>query len=578
MPIFRIMGFNASNNQQQSNRQPNQQGAPHQQQQQLQQQQQRPNMYPGQRSNSQRGSFMQYPGAASRMPSAPVAQSSAPTTLPPSAPSLPSTVPSTGNFGSTNETNTRQQAVGGSMPPTFTNASNDTSRPGAYSVTRTSSGPAQVFRVTVPPNVVPGEEFAVHAGSRRVRVRCPPTSSPGQSLQITLPPEPITQSSRLQFASLTSPSSEHPATGGYSKIRPEVERVNQNAVDSGAVAQSYLVTIPPNIFPGMQFTVNLEGQRFMVTCPANAGPNSTVRIVPPAKPEEPLASPKMQVFEVNVPAGVSPGQPFTLTANEQRVLVTCPPNVLPGQKIRFQLPVHQVVSHIKLAYEGNQLWTRTVRVQDLKFQWVRTENEQVVIDDEGKFDFKASAYVRKITYLEGNDARMRTGLVEFAPAQEAVVESKLVVGDNILMTYSDVSQIQRKPLEDKMKWFESLCGKLASTWEEGHIKIVVRRQSLLYDSVDAIMSLSRADLRKRWRFEFLGEVGIDAGGLAREWFLLISGEIFDPDRGLWLNSSQNQMCMTINPASSKYSYLILVFLILISNIYSIPKQRYLMPR
>lgn len=332
----------------------------------------------------------------------------------------------------------------------------------------------------------------------------------------------------------------------------EVAQVNRAAVDSGGTAQTFLVTIPPNVYPGMQFTVSLEGQRFMVTCPPNAGPNMKVRIVPPTKPEEPQAAPKTQVFEVVVPPGVKPGQPFTLMANEQRVLVTCPPNVVPGQKIRFQLPVQQIVGNIKLAYEGNQLWTRSVRVQDLKFQWVRTENDQLVVDDDGKVDFNASAFVRKITYLEGNDARMRTGSVDFAPAQEAVVDSKVVIGDKTLMSYADISNVQGKTLDEKMRWFKNLCGQLTGTWEDGHVKLVVRRASLLHDSVDAVMSLGREDLRKRWRFEFLGEAGIDAGGLTREWFELVSAQIFDPDNGLWLNSNQNQMCMTINPASSKW--------------------------
>jgi hypothetical protein len=236
-------------------------------------------------------------------------------------------------------------------------------------------------------------------------------------------------------------------------------------------------------------------------------------------------------------------------ANEQRVLVTCPPNVVPGQKIRFQLPVQQIVGNIKLSYEGNQLWSRTVRVSDLKFQWVRTD--KVVVEDNGQVDFNASAFVRKITYLEGNDARMRTGTVDFVPAQEAVVDSKLVVGEKTLMSYADISNVQGRTLDEKTRWFENLCGQLTGTWEDGHIKIVVRRQHLLHDSIDAIMALGREDMRKRWRFEFLGEAGIDAGGLAREWFELISEEIFDPDRGLWLNSNQNQMCMVINPASSK---------------------------
>jgi hypothetical protein len=72
-------------------------------------------------------------------------------------------------------------------------------------------------------------------------------------------------------------------------------------------------------------------------------------------------------------------------------------------------------------------------------------------------------------------------------------------------------------------------------------------------SIDALKSLSRKDLRKLWRFEFIGEMGIDAGGLAREWFELVTKEIFDPDMGLWQSSESNQMCMTINPASSKWT-------------------------
>ena len=78
-----------------------------------------------------------------------------------------------------------------------------------------------------------------------------------------------------------------------------------------------------------------------------------------------------------------------------------------------------------------------------------------------------------------------------------------------------------------------------------------RRELLLTDSVNAIMGLSHLDLRKAWRFEFIGEAGVDPGGLAREWFQLVTAKIFDPDMGLWESSEANQMMMTINPASSK---------------------------
>jgi len=172
-----------------------------------------------------------------------------------------------------------------------------------------------------------------------------------------------------------------------------------------------------------------------------------------------------------------------------------------------------------------------------------------------KFDFNRSAYVRKITFLEGNDARLRTGTVELRPAKEAVVESRLVIQSRTpnrtrtLLSYADIASVQGKPLEEKIQWFQNITSQLTGEWEDGHIKMVIRRKYLLIDSVDAVMSLSREDLKKRWRMEFLGEPGIDAGGVTREWFQLVTEQIFDPDFGLWLSSNNNQMCMIINPSS-----------------------------
>jgi len=386
-------------------------------------------------------------------------------------------------------------------------------------------------------------------------------------------------------------------TGGAVDMSPEVLQVNQNAASGGGTAQTFLVTIPENIYPGMTFNVNAGGQKFKVTCPPNARPNSKVRIVAPSaaqntqapEEEEPHAAPKMQIYEVCVPQGVRPNQPFTLMANNQRVLVTCPPNVHPGQKIRFQLPVPTAKpkkTNIQLSYKddsGSSGWERTVRATDLKFQWIRvveknddndsgkksyfndmsstansTESAGArAVEDMEAIDFSKSAYVRKIQYLEGNDARMRTGTVTLIPAQDAVVDSKLVENNyqgtnhtKTLLQYNDIANVQSKSLDEKVEWFRTkVCEELYTPWEKGHVKIVVRRDTLLQNSVDAVMALGRDEMRKRWRFEFAGEPGIEAGGLTREWFQLVTEQIFDPDFGLWLSSVNNQMSLQINPAS-----------------------------
>ena len=124
--------------------------------------------------------------------------------------------------------------------------------------------------------------------------------------------------------------------------------------------------------------------------------------------------------------------------------------------------------------------------------------------DDSTFDFNQAAYVRKLTFMEGNDARMRCGTLELVPASEAVVDSKLVVNNATLVSYADIATVQGKTLDEKTMWFQRICTQLTGPWEDGHVQLSVRRAHLLQDSVDAVMSLGRDDMRKRWRVQVFG--------------------------------------------------------------------------
>ena len=98
----------------------------------------------------------------------------------------------------------------------------------------------------------------------------------------------------------------------------------------------------------------------MVTCPRGVRSGQRVTFQLPTQERPPQPAPNHQMFEVAVPEGVRPGAPFALIANGQRVMVTCPPNVRPGQKIRFQLPIQlseQQLSSIKVSYDKDG-WMR----------------------------------------------------------------------------------------------------------------------------------------------------------------------------------------------------------------------------
>lgn len=108
-------------------------------------------------------------------------------------------------------------------------------------------------------------------------------------------------------------------------------------------------------------------------------------------------------------------------------------------------------------------------------------------------------------------------------------------------------------------------------------EIKVRRISILEDSYRIINSVNKTDLLKTklW-IEFEGEAGlgnnmfnvgpspdgkinakflcnfsfpIDYGGLAREWFFLLSKEMFNPYYGLFEYSAMDNYTLQINPFS-----------------------------
>ncbi|KAL3808648.1 hypothetical protein ACHAXA_006635 [Cyclostephanos tholiformis] len=383
---------------------------------------------------------------------------------------------------------------------------------------------SEIFRITIPNNINPGEEFQVDAGGRRVRVRCPPNTRPGEQMQITVPVERINEEGNSEHPSPPPDSSPHPPRSRNAPGVGQSTRSDKEEEDAG------------------------ESQ-------GDEGDASHLNL-PPIPDQQEAA--KTVSFQVIVPPNVNPGHPFALLAMGARVLVTCPIGAMPGMKIQFDLPVGLLkkpdgpkskLAEIKLSYDKDG-WTRTIRM-DMKFQWTRL-NETSNIDEINRFDPDRSAYVLKLDYLD-NDNKLRRGRCSLVTAERGVVDSKIksLTGSD-LVSYSDIVNAQMKSYEDKIQWFHETCTKLSEDWGKTAnlcTKIPVRREFLLRDSIAKVMSLTRGHLRTVWRIEYIGEDGIDAGGLAREWFDLVTKEVFDPAIGLWKTSESNQMCLEINPAS-----------------------------
>uniref|UniRef100_A0A8C6SN83 HECT-type E3 ubiquitin transferase n=1 Tax=Neogobius melanostomus TaxID=47308 RepID=A0A8C6SN83_9GOBI len=64
------------------------------------------------------------------------------------------------------------------------------------------------------------------------------------------------------------------------------------------------------------------------------------------------------------------------------------------------------------------------------------------------------------------------------------------------------------------------------------LNIKVRRAQLLSDSLEEL-TRKRSDLKKKLRVTFVGEAGLDMGGLTKEWFLLLVRQVFHTDYGMF---------------------------------------------
>uniref|UniRef100_A0AAQ5YRN4 E3 ubiquitin-protein ligase n=1 Tax=Amphiprion ocellaris TaxID=80972 RepID=A0AAQ5YRN4_AMPOC len=98
----------------------------------------------------------------------------------------------------------------------------------------------------------------------------------------------------------------------------------------------------------------------------------------------------------------------------------------------------------------------------------------------------------------------------------------------------------------KVQYFRFWCQQLSMPQ---HIKITVSRKTLFEDSFQQIMSFHPQDLRRRLWLIFPGEEGLDYGGVAREWFFLLSHEVLNPMYCLFEYAGKDNYCLQINPAS-----------------------------
>lgn len=408
----------------------------------------------------------------------------------------------------------------------------DNKKPQSKDDTQQQSTSAQnptYFKVTIPPNAKPGKKFQVYAGDRVVSIRCPPNAKPGQSLQITVPASTEKDLEKSKSTKNTSSTQSAGSTHQPASTRGKSCNRNESAI------------------------------------------TSRTRNMQPPKRE--------QLFEVTVPKSVLPGQSFTVLVSGMRISIPCPRNYI-GQKIRFNLPRNMMKKakprldlgasdngaiQVKTLEYDRSGWARVFELESGLFRWTRIDNttEESKVNESNIIRKRLNDYAFVATFTDRKDGNidgkqysgslvsMYQSELTLVPANEGVVDSNIFShADELLATCTDISAVQSQNFQDKVSFMESVYSDLHPSTASKFKLLQIRRSYLLEDSLNTIMSMPLADFHKQWRFEFVGEDGVDAGGLKREWFHLISDLMMNPDMGLWTCcGSENQGSLQINPSS-----------------------------
>jgi len=101
----------------------------------------------------------------------------------------------------------------------------------------------------------------------------------------------------------------------------------------------------------------------------------------------------------------------------------------------------------------------------------------------------------------------------------------------------------------KRRYFRTELERLDEGIRREDLAVHVRRDAVFEESFRELHRRSAEEWKNRFYIVFEGEEGQDAGGLLREWYVIISREIFNPNYALFKSSPGDRVTYTINDFS-----------------------------
>ncbi|TVY94218.1 putative E3 ubiquitin-protein ligase [Lachnellula willkommii] len=210
---------------------------------------------------------------------------------------------------------------------------------------------------------------------------------------------------------------------------------------------------------------------------------------------------------------------------------------------------------------------------------VNNKPQTVVYNDD--WQIKAAARVMALLFSANNSGLSRKGETRSPLTLEAGRSSGLAARErahnhgqmlptsdfyNTLLDYMDLTadfeaweSRRGKFAFCQYPFFLSIWAKIQIMEHDARRQMEVKAREAFFDSIMTrktvnqylvlkVVGNSSEEIKKGLRIEFKGEEGIDAGGLRKEWFLLLVRDVFNPDHGMFTYDEDSRFCY-FNPNS-----------------------------
>lgn len=175
-------------------------------------------------------------------------------------------------------------------------------------------------------------------------------------------------------------------------------------------------------------------------------------------------------------------------------------------------PLIYVVRFLELLHEGNQL---THKVQDSLFKNSAISNDITVIfnyrnwkKNDGSFTFCHYPWLLEVEF--------KSKILEEESKKEQELEKKRGIG-----------MLSQMGPDNPLGFL--LAGDLL------YFNLAVRREHIIEDTLNILNAQTQnASFKKKLKVKFIGEPGVDEGGVRKEFFLILIKQLFDPQYGMFV--------------------------------------------